>query len=596
MRQLILISILLATTAHTFGQKVSCTVNRNQVGVGEHFKITYTIEGQAGTFVPPDFNNFRVLSGPNQSQSTSIVNGTVSNSSTVSYVLRPVKAGNYTIAGAKAQIGGKNISSNPVTITIVKGSPKKAQQQGKPKQPGNDIKDNVFIKLLVSKRKSYVGEQIIATYKIYTRLSIVDNAIEKLPSFNGFYSQDIDQTGQGNLKPEIINGVQFNTAIIKQVVISPQRSGDLILEPLSMNLVLRIQDTKRARSVFDQFFGSYKDVRHKAVSNSVTIKVQKLPSTGKPLSFDGAVGVFDIQSSIDKQEVKTNEAINLKIVLKGKGNVKLLKDPKLDFPPDFEVYDPKENTNITTSAAGVEGIKTFEYLIIPRHSGEFIIPAYSFSYYNPIRKKYITSSTPEYKINVLRGDNEPATSSNNGSRVVSKKDVALIGSDIRYIKPNGFNLKETNSFYLGSVLFWILMTVPFLVLCLLLLVRKRILAAQKDVVGMRKRKARKLASKHLKAAEIHLQNNESSKFYEEVFRSVYGFLSNKFNIPVAELKKERIEQELKKIGVSEAKIKDLISILNACEMARYAPVSDLSEQQVYDQVEGLIETIEGGTK
>lgn len=596
MRQLILISILLATTAHIFGQKVSCTVNRNQVGVGEHFKITYTIEGQAGTFVPPAFNNFRVLSGPNQSQSTSIVNGTVTNSSTVSYVLRPVKAGTYTIAGAKAQIGGKNISSNPVTITIVKGSPKKNQQQGKPKQPGNDIKDNVFIKLLVSKRKSYVGEQIIATYKIYTRLSIVDNAIEKLPSFNGFYSQDIDQTGQGNLKPEIINGVQFNTAIIKQVVISPQRSGDLILEPLSMDLVLRIQDTKRARSVFDQFFGSYKDVRHKAVSNSVTIKVQKLPKTAKPLSFDGAVGVFNIQSSIDKQEVKTNEAINLKIVLKGKGNVKLLKDPKLDFPPDFEVYDPKENTNITTSPAGVEGIKTFEYLIIPRHSGEFIIPAYSFSYYNPIRKKYVTSSTPEYKINVLRGENEPANASNNGSRVVSKKDVALIGSDIRYIKPNGFNLKETNSFYLGSVLFWILMTVPFLVLCLLLLVRKRILAAQKDVVGMRKRKARKLASKHLKAAEIHLQNNESSKFYEEVFRSVYGFLSNKFNITVAELKKERIEQELKKIGVSEAKIKDLISILNACEMARYAPVSDLSEQQVYDQVEGLIETIEGGTK
>ena len=314
------------------------------------------------------------------------------------------------------------------------------------------------------------------------------------------------------------------------------------------------------------------------------------------MSFDRAVGVFNVKSSIDKQEVKTNEAINLKIVLKGKGNVKLLKDPKLDFPPDFEVYDPKENTKINTSVSGVEGTKTFEYLIIPRHSGEFVIPAYSFSYYDPIQKKYKTSSTPEYKINVLRGENEPATATGGGNRIVSKKDVALIGSDIRYIKPNGFNLKETNSFYLGSVMFWIFMTVPFLILCLLLLVRNRILASQKDVVGMRKRKARKLASKHLKAAEIHLQNDESSKFYEEVFRSVYGFLSNKFNIPVAELKKKRIELELKNIGVSEKKIKDLISILNACEMARYAPVSDLSEQQVYVQVEGLIETIEGGSK
>ena len=595
MRQLIIIAILLATTAQTFGQKVSCTVNRNQVGVGENFKITYTIEGQAGTFVPPGFNNFRVLSGPNQSQSTSIVNGTVTNSSTISYVLRPVKAGNFKINGATAQIGGKNISSNPVTISVVQGSPQQSQQN-KPKQPGNDVKDNVFIKLMVSKRNSYVGEQIIATYKIYTRLSIVDNAIEKLPSFNGFYSQDIDQGGQGNLKPEIVNGVQFNTAIIKQVVLSPQRSGDLVLDALSMNLVLRIQDNKRSRSVFDQFFGSYKDIRHKAVSNSATIKVKKLPKTGKPMSFDGAVGVFNVKSSIDKQEVKTNEAINLKIVLKGKGNVKLLKDPKLDLPPDFEVYDPKENTKINTSVSGVEGTKTFEYLIIPRHSGEFVIPAYSFSYYDPIQKKYKTSSTPEYKINVLRGENEPATATGGGNRIVSKKDVALIGSDIRYIKPYGFNLKETNSFYLGSVMFWIFMTIPFLILCLLLLVRNRILASQKDVVGMRKRKARKLASKHLKAAEIHLQNNESSKFYEEVFRSVYGFLSNKFNIPVAELKKKRIELELKNIGVSEKKIKDLISILNACEMARYAPVSDLSEQQVYVQVEGLIETIEGGSK
>ncbi|MAZ37875.1 MAG: hypothetical protein CL842_10535 [Crocinitomicaceae bacterium] len=598
MRSLLLISIILSTAVQAFSQSMSCTVNRNQVGVGEHFKITYTIEGQAGTFVPPAFNDFRVLSGPNQSQSTSIINGTVTNSSSVSYVLRPAKTGKFTIAGATAQINGKNINSNSVTITVVKGGAQQAKQKeaAQNKQPGNEIGDNVFIKLLVNKRSSYIGEQITATYKIYTRLSIVDNAIDRLPSFNGFYSQDIDQTGQGNLKPEIVNGVQFNTAIIKQVVLSPQRAGEIVLEPLSMDLVLRIQDSRRSRSVFDQFFGSYKDVRHKAVSNSAKIIVEKLPNNGKPADFNGAVGVFSVNSSIDKQEVKTNEAINLKIVLKGKGNVKLLKDPKIEFPPDFEVYDPKENTKINTTIGGVEGSKTFEYLIIPRHSGEFTIPSYSFSYFNPMKKKYISSSTPEYQIKVLRGENEPAVSSGGGNRLVSKKDVALIGSDIRFIKPNGFNLKETNSFYLGSVLFWILMTLPFLVLSLLLLVRKRILALQKDLVGMKKRRAKKLAVKHLKAAEVHLEKKESTKFYEEVFRSVYGFLSNKFNIPVAELKKERIELELKNIEVSDEKIKDLISILNACEMARYAPVSEMSERQVFEQVQELIETIEGGSK
>ncbi len=592
--------LLFSVGSVLLAQKFSATVNRNQVGVGDHFKITYTLDAQGSRFSPPRFNGFRVLSGPNQSQSMQYINGQMSASIAISYVLRAEKMGTFEIAPANIVANNKNIASNPVSITVVKAAAKQPNSSGggqqKAQQPGNEVKDNVFIKLIVNKRNTFVGEQIVATYKIYTRLSIVDNAINELPSFNGFYSQEITEAGQGNLKPEIVNGVQFNTAIIKQVVLSPQRNGKLTLDPLSMDLVLRIQDNRKARSVFDQFFGSYRDIQYKAVSNKATINVERLPLNGKPTSFDGAVGSFKISSTIDKQEVKTNEAINLKIKLSGKGNVKLLKDPKLEFPPDFEVYDPKENTSIKTTTAGVEGNKSFEYLIIPRHPGEFTIPSYSFFYFDPIRKKYVTESTPEYKINVLRGENDPAEISGGGTRAVSKKDIALLGSDIRYIKPNGFNLKEANSFYLGSVLFWILMIGPVMILSLLLLIRKRILESQKDVVGTRRRKAKKLATKHLKAAEAHLNNNESSKFYEEIFRSVYGFLSNKFSIPVAELNKERIQKELSSIGIDPQTIQELIEILNSCEMARYAPVSDLTEQNVYDKVIELIETIEGGTK
>lgn len=599
MKKLLYILLLSICTSTLVAQKFSATVNRNQVGVGEHFKITYTVDAQGSRFAAPSFRGFSVLSGPNQSQSMQYVNGQMSASISISYVLRAEKMGDFEIPPASIQTGGKTLQSNSIKVKVVKGTPQQKQQgrQQQTQQPGNEVKDNVFIKLFINKRNVYVGEQITATYKIFTRLSIVDNAINDLPTFNGFYSQEVDEPGQGNLKPEIVNGVQYNTAIIKQVILSPQKSGKIEIDPLAMDLVLRVQDNRRPRSVFDQFFGSYRDIQYKAVSNKATINVERMPNAGKPADFNGAVGSFELSSSIDKQTVKTNEAINLKIVMRGKGNVKLLKDPKIDFPPDFEVYDPKENTNIKTSVAGIQGTKTFEYLIIPRHSGEFTIPAYSFSYFDPIRKKYVTKSTDAYNITVERGENEPAVASKgSGTRAVSKKDVALIGSDIRYIKPNGFNLKEANVFFFNSLLFWILLALPLSILALLLIVRKRILEAQKDVVGTRKRKAKKLAKKHLAEAERHLTNNDSGKFYEAVFKSIYGFISNKFNIPVSELSKHRIESELSQIGIEASTVSKLIEILNNCEMARYAPVASGSNQSVFDAVEELIEKIEEGGK
>ncbi len=608
MKKLLYILLLSICTSTLVAQKFSATVNRNQVGVGEHFKITYTLDAQGSRFAAPSFRGFSVLSGPNQSQSMQYVNGQMSASISISYVLRAEKMGDFEIPPASIQTGGKTLQSNSNTVKVVKGTPQQQQQQQQQQQnqqgrqqqtqqPGNEVKDNVFIKLFINKRNVYVGEQITATYKIFTRLSIVDNAINDLPTFNGFYSQEVDEPGQGNLKPEIVNGVQYNTAIIKQVILSPQKSGKIEIDPLAMDLVLRVQDNRRPRSVFDQFFGSYRDIQYKAVSNKATINVERMPSAGKPSDFNGAVGSFELSSFIDKQTVKTNEAINLKIVMRGKGNVKLLKDPKIDFPPDFEVYDPKENTNIKTSVAGIEGTKTFEYLIIPRHSGEFTIPAYSFSYFDPIRKKYVTRSTDAYNITVERGENEPAVASKgSGTRAVSKKDVALLGSDIRYIKPNGFDLKEANVFFFNSLLFWILLALPLSILALLLIVRKRILEAQKDVVGTRKRKAKKLAKKHLAEAEQHLTKNDSGKFYEAVFKSIYGFISNKFNIPVSELNKQRIETELTQIGIEASTISKLIEILNNCEMARYAPVAAGSNQSVFDAVEELIEKIEEGGK
>ena len=597
-------SFLLLSLAVQLGyaQKFTATVNRNTVSVGENFKLTYSLNDRAEQYMGPNFSDFRVLSGPNQSTSMSVSNGQMSSSTSFSYILSPIREGQFTIPAATIRANGSEFQSNTIDITVTKQTQQgnrnggQANTQSNNGDPGNEISDNCFIRLIVSKKQAVQGEQLIATFKIYTRLSIVDNAVDHMPSFTGFYSEEINTADQGNLKPEIVNGVQFNTAIIKQMVLSPQRSGEIKIEPMSMDLVIRIRDERAPRSVFDQFFGAYKDIRHKAVSNSVIINVDPLPSAGKPSNFSGAVGSFNMSGTIDKTEVKENEAINFKITYSGQGNIKLISDPILEFPPDFEVYDPKKNSDIKTSASGVQGSKTLEYLIIPRHAGRFNIPSVSFTYFDPNKKKYMTQNTEAYTINVLRGNGQPAIASDGGMRGVSKKDVTLLGRDIRFIKKGNPHLMEAHYYFMGSRLFWILILIPVVGLFLLFLARKRLQEMQADVIGMKKKKATKVAVKRLSKAKLHMEASEKNAFYEEIFKSLNGYVSDKFNISMAELSKEAIEQNLIKHRVAEPIIKSFLSVLSECEMARFAPSAAMSEPQVYASAMGIINQIENEVK
>lgn len=588
--------VLLGMGADLLAQNFTATVNKNTVAMGENFKLTYSLDDKAEQFYQPDLRNFRILSGPNQSTSMSYTNGQMSSSTSFTYILTPAREGQYTIAPAQIKANGKMIASNDISINVTKQSQNQSnaqnQQNTNNNTQSNEIKDNCFIRLLISKNEAYQGEQLIATFKIFTRLSIVDNAVDQMPSFTGFYSEEINDPAQGNLKPEIINGVQFNTAIIKQVVLSPQRSGKLKIEPMSMDLVIRVRDDRQPRSVFDQFFGAYKDIRYKAVSNGATISVKPLPSEGKPADFSGAVGTFTSNATIDKQEVKENEAINLKVTYSGKGNIKLISDPEFVFPTDFEVYDPKKNTNIKTGLAGVQGSKTYEYLIIPRHAGNFTIPSASFTYFDPSSKKYVTQQTPVFNINVLRGDGQPATVSDGGIKSVSKKDVTLLGKDIRFIKKGNPRLTEANSYFMGSRLFWLLIIGPSVLLIILMLARKRIMEMQADVTGMRKRRATKIAGKRLAAARKHMENGLKNEFYEEIFKSLNGYISDKFNIALADLSKESIAETLELKMVSKEVINQFLNVLSECEMARFAPSAAMSESEVYASAEQIINQIE----
>ena len=584
-------------TTWCWAQKLTATVNRNTVAVGEHFNLSFKIDGQGENFKIPSFKNFRLLSGPNQSNQMQYVNGQMSSSITYSFILGAIKEGDFKLPIASVTLNGKEIKSNEISVKVVK--PSQAQQQRQQQQKDQkaaqekQLKENIYLKMFISKNKVYQGEQVTATLKLYTRLQIVNYGFEKAPSFTGFYTQDINSKDIGQGQSEIINGVQYTTAILKKVVLSPQRSGEIKIDPTQLEVIARVRDDRAPRSFFDQFLGGYKDVEIKVQSNASSINVKPLPGN-KPASFGGAVGSFKMTSSIDKQEVKANEAINLKINISGNGNIKLIKNPNLEFPPDFEVYDPKENTNQKVNESGVSGNKTFEYLIIPRHSGDFMIPAVEFSYFNANTGKYETLSTEEYPIHVLRSDGEDESVT--AVRPVRKKDVALLGKDIRYIHKGNPKLKEAGSVFFGSLGFWGFLSLPLMLFGGLLLTRKRMRDMQSDTVGMKRRKAGKVASQYLSTAKKHLNTGEKNEFYEAIFHSLYKYLGMKLNIPASELDKDSIRERLKQAGVEESIIEDCIAIIGECEMARYAPSAVMNENELYDKASEVINKLDGGLK
>jgi hypothetical protein len=577
-------------------QKFTAALNTQRVAVGDRFSVTYKLEAQGDGFQAPTFENFKVLSGPNQSSSMSWVNGQMSSSISYSYILTPVRTGRFTIPPASIQVGGKRLTSNAVSIEVVAGGTSGSQAPPGNSSKGNSgqsgqvkdqaISDNVFIRCIPSRTEVYLGEQILCEYKIYTRLQILDNAVDQLPSFNGFFSQEEDLTqAEMSLRQEVYNGLNFQSATIKRIRLSPQRAGNLPLDKLSMDLVLRIQDNRRARSIFDQFFGAFQDVRYKAVSNPVTIKVKPLPESGKPADFIGAVGKFNMSAEVDRVELNVNDALNLKIVYSGTGDLKLLQAPKMEFPGDFEVYDPKINTDVAN------GKKTLEYLIIPRAAGEFEIPQISFSYFDPVLGRYNTHRAGPFAVKVNKGkDSDPVASVNR----VSKKEVNLLGRDIRYIKTGIPPIKEARKYFFNTPGFYILFLLPYGVLLLAWWMAIRRRRQNADVAGLRQRRAGKEATRRLSKSAILLRENNMADFYEELLNALYTYLSDKFLIPRAEMQREHISRLLAEKGVAAETRLELFDLLDKCEMSRYAPAAGFDAEKMYERASAVLRKIEEG--
>ncbi|PBQ30814.1 hypothetical protein CNR22_03160 [Sphingobacteriaceae bacterium] len=556
-------------------------VSSKKVQVGVPFDFQIVIMVNASNYVPPAFKDFDVVAGPYQSNSTQNINGVVSQQILLSYGLQAKREGKLVIGPASIISNGQKLESPPITIEAVK-SAAAANQQDPPassKLGGGDL----FIRTGVSKSKCYIGEQITITQKVYCRLQIVGLQKFMQPSYDGFYSQAQESTSKGIVSTENVDGINYNTYELYRTEAIANKSGKITLTPIEQGLVIRRQNNNKPRNVFEQFFGAnaYEDINVNAYSKPVVLDVLPLPEQGKPENFNGAVGNFQYKISTTRNELKANEAFNLKMTVSGKGNLKLLAAPKLELPEGFETYEPKVSDNGNS--------KTFDYLIIPRNEGEFSLTGLDFSYFSLESKKYITIPAGEIRIKVLPPDPNSA-----GAQVyTSQSQVKDVENDIRYIKKGDFLLQKTETEFFNSFSHFFLLLSPVVALLGVLFFRRTHLKNNSNQVLVKERKAAKLAKKQLMNAERLMKENKKDEFYTEILTAINNYLSHKLNIPVADLSRQKMDEVLKTKHVHEATLAKLFTTLDTSEYAKYAPGAVSGDlQTVYKDTVDLVTDIE----
>ncbi len=616
---LFILFIFQVITSAAFAQDVVFTASaRDVVRTGERFRITYTLNADGKEFRTPDMKDFMVISGPHTSQSSSIqiINGKVSRSVENTFTLYVVgnKEGIFTIPPATIKVDGKEYKSNEIKIQVVKSN-NQVQQQGNTggnsssrgsvnsSGASSDIKDDVFIRVTVDKRNPVVGEQVLVTYKLYYRINISTPQFNKEPAFPGFWVNNLLLNSKSYKQyEETYKGKRYNVAEIKKYALFPQRSGKLIIEPAEAmcQAQLKAKTQKRTNDPFfdnffnDPFFNRYKTVDLNLTTRPVTINVKPLPSQNMPADFSGAVGEFDFSSTIDKTECKANDAITLKFTVSGKGNIELVDKLNVKFPPDFEAYDPKVTKKITTSQYSVSGRKTFEYLIIPRNPGNFKIPPVKFSYYSLKKKKFITLQSSEYDITVAKGDGSSAGMVYSN---VNQKDINYIGTDIRHIKVSESHLKPVGVFFFNSLSFYLWLAAPVILFILFVIFWKKEFEKRSNIALMRNRKATKVARSRLKKAHLFMKEGKKDEFYVEISQALWGYLSDKFSIPLSNLSMDTVQETLAGKGVKDELIKTFIETLNNCEFARFAPAdSSGTMENIYNEAVNAISLLESELK
>lgn len=611
-----IVAFLLTAIFQMSAQNVIRVEAPDVVAVNEQFNVTFIIEGEKS---PSDFqwssgDDFQLVWGPQKGSSSSIqiINGKRSSShqTTFTYILIPKATGTFQLPAATALLSGDRISSTQASIQVVSdgasSSRSSGQNGGKSSGGGQtsstgsgEISSNdLFMRLSLSRTEVVIGEPITATLKIYQRANVVGFENAKFPTFNGFWSQETYVPNNIEFKRESLDDKIYNTAVLRTYVLIPQQSGTITIDPAELVCLVNIRTApSTSNSLFDSFFqDEYRTIRKRVTTPAVKVKVNPLPA-GQPASFGGGVGNFGISARLTTDNLKTHDAASLIITVSGRGNVALLEEPKVNFPPDFEIYDTKTTENTDKSNGGTSGSKSFEYPFIPRSHGDFTIDPVEYSYYDVNAGKYVILRTEPLHVKVAKGkggDSTPVTTVNSG---VERKDVKSLADDIRFIFTGKPGLSGSGSFFVGSVFFWILLALMILGATSVYLAFRKVAAMRADVAGTKNRRATKMAQKRLKLAGEYLDKNLYTAFYEELHKALIGFVSDKLNMDMSEISKDNIASALTEGGVSEEQTKAFTDLLDACEFARYSPDGgNEAMRSHYDAALKVISSIDSGLK
>lgn len=592
-----LVALLTGNIAVSEAQVTFKATTPASVVEGEQFRLSYVLNQEGRDLRLPDLPDFDILFGPSTSTSFSqrTINGktTSERSVTYTYILVAKTTGTFTIGPASISVDGANYQSNSLKVEVLPPDEKSSQSSrgGGSSSGSATVSDNdAFIRAIVSKNNPYEQEGFTVTFRLYTTLNIVNFGRIQFPEFEGFMVEEIDVPVNQQLQMERYNGRNYYTADLRKTLLFPQKSGQITIPSGRLEMVFSVPS---GRSV-TTFFGSQElmvDVNKTLVTNPVVINVKPLPAN-RPASFANAVGTFTMKPNINTTQLRANEAISLRLEISGTGNMKLISNPVVEFPSNFEVYDPTVTNALNVTSNGLTGIRTIEYMAIPRYEGNYTIPPVEFSYFDINTNSYKTLTTEEYSLQIAKGDPGSITSSN----FVNQQDVR-VEQDIRFLKTGEPNYLSISNFFVGSLNYWLWYIIPFVLLVVLFIINRKQARENANVALMRNRKANKIAIKRLKLAEKYLKEQKKENFYDEVLRAIWGYFSDKLSIPVANLSKNNIENELSKNGISGELISRFMQILDTCEFARYAPAeSDAEMESVYNNTFNAIGEMENRLK
>lgn len=604
MKKLIsILSVLITTQTIIAAIQIKATAP-NIVEVNEQFRLSYTINTQdVDDFNLPELNAFEVDMGPSRSSQSSvqIINGkmTKNSSITYTYILRANQEGDFTIPAATAIIDGEEHQSNSVQVKVLKATSSQPSQSGgqaprmRTQSAGAQITANdLFIKASVSKKQVYEQEAVLLTYKVYSLVNL-SQLSGGIPELEGFHVQEIDLPQQKSFTMEEYNGKNYGVVVWRQYVLFPQKSGKLKIPKVDFDAL--VVQHNRNIDPFEAFFNggsSIVEVNKKITAPELTLDIQPLPETTK--QFSGAVGQFRIKSDISTTDLKANEALTLKIIVSGTGNMKLMKTPIVNFPTDFETYDAKISDKTKITKDGAMGEKMFEYIAVPRHPGIYSIPPVEFCYFDTKEKTYKTLKTESFSVNIDKSNLPVANTSTNFTQ---KEDVKLLASDIRYIHLGDVVMIDSGQLF-GSVKYVLCFIIPLLTFCSLLIIYRKRAKANANISRQRNKKANKVAVKRMKRASTLLNEKQKSEFYDEVLKALWGYIADKLNIPTAELNKDIVKENLTEAGISNDDIVSLLETINECEFARFSSGNTTLEnmRNVYNSATTAINKIENSIK